>query len=64
MFTDTPCVIQIFSKSGNLLTVGTCNYNDIDQYAEKIKDRCKTKEYTYKITVPHTPYSLLKWLEI
>ena len=60
---DTPVVIQVFSKSGSLVTIAQCDYNSLDSEEPKIKAVCVKKGLTYRVIVPHTPFSLVKFLE-
>ena len=60
---NTPVIFQIFSKSGNPIALAQCDYNELDTVETKIKEACVKKHFTYKMTVPHTSYSILKFLE-
>jgi hypothetical protein len=59
----TTVIFQIFNKDGSLLTIGQCDYDHTDRIEPKVKAACDKKGLTYKITLPHTPYSLVKFLE-
>jgi len=60
--TRTPTVIQIFSKSGNLLASCVVEYDHIDEALKLIEHRLDLLGYTYKVVVPHTLESLQSWL--
>jgi hypothetical protein len=60
---NTPVIFQIFSKSGNSIALAQCDYNELESVEPRIKEACVKKNLTYKMTVPHTTYSLLKFLE-
>jgi hypothetical protein len=58
----TPTIIQVFSKSGNLLTSCVVEYEHIDEALEAIENQLDFLGYTYKVSIPHTLESLQTWL--
>ena len=60
---STPVVFEIFSKSGSLVTIAQCDYDSISREEPLIKEACTKKGYTFRLVLPHTPYSLVKFLE-
>jgi hypothetical protein len=60
---STPIVFEIFSKSGSLVTIAQCDYDSLSREEPLVKEACAKKGYTLKLVLPHTPYSLVKFLE-
>lgn len=59
---DVPCVIEIFSKNNDLLTVAVVPYGELDAALEALAPMCADKGLTLKPIVPHTLNSLKSWL--
>jgi hypothetical protein len=60
---ETPCVIQILSKSHNVVLTAVVDYKDVVEAENKLEPLCIMRGYTIKSFAAHSLASVQRILE-